>query len=156
MTQNEFNSCCRMTLTLSSGELFCDIMKQLYGPKRQSSVTTVNMMKYIAGSSSIMHLDDYGCICTCYILALLKLTKGLSHMGSYHIIHGVRILHWKKWLLHTMQYGLIDSECMHSLCYFLDKNKESFYNIVKYHSSSHAKQFLSSVYKGELNHDMMK
>ena len=39
-----------------------------------------------------------------------------------------------------MQYGLIDSEFMHLLCHYLDKNEESFDDIVPYYylGSSHA------------------
>ena len=49
-----------------------------------------------------------------------------------------------------MQYGLINSESMHSLCHFLDKNKESFDDKVPYHplGSSHAIKYLLSGYKG--------
>ena len=51
--------------------------------KRQSSVNTVYLKKYIVGSPLIMWLDDYGCICTYYLMALLNLRK-----GSYFIISG--------------------------------------------------------------------
>ena len=51
--------------------------------KRQSSVNTVYLKKYIVGSPLIMWLDDYGCICTYYLLSLLNLRK-----GSYFIISG--------------------------------------------------------------------
>ena len=48
-----------------------------------------------------------------------------------------------------MQYGLIDSEFIHSLWHFHDKNEESFDDIMKYHQlgSSHAIQYLSAGYK---------
>ena len=49
--------------------------------KRQSSVNTVYLKKYIVGSPLIMWLDDYGCICTYYLLAFLNFRK-----GSYFII----------------------------------------------------------------------
>ena len=49
--------------------------------KGQSSVNAVYMMKYIVGSPLIMYLDDCECICTYYLLALLKLRK-----GNYFII----------------------------------------------------------------------
>ena len=44
---------------------------------------TVYLKKYIVGSPLIMWLDDYGCICTYYLMALLNLRK-----GSYFIISG--------------------------------------------------------------------
>ena len=49
-----------------------------------------------------------------------------------------------------MQYGLTDSEFIHSLCRFLDKNEESFDNILKYHQlgSSHVIQYLSWLQRG--------
>ena len=48
-----------------------------------------------------------------------------------------------------MQYGLIDSECMHSLCHFQDNDDEFVDNIMKYPrlDSSHLIQYLSSDYK---------
>ena len=51
--------------------------------KRQSSVNTVYLKKYIVGSPLIMWLDDYGCICTYHLMALLNLRK-----GSYFMISG--------------------------------------------------------------------
>ena len=51
--------------------------------KRQSSVNTVYLKKYIVGSPLIMWLDDYGCIRTYYLMALLNWRK-----GSYFIISG--------------------------------------------------------------------
>ena len=57
--------------------------------KRQSSVNTVYLKKYIVDSPLIMWSDDYGCIFTYYLLALLNLRK-----GSYFIIPG-------KWIPHT-------------------------------------------------------
>ena len=44
--------------------------------KRLSSVNTVYVKKDIVGSPLIMWLDDYGYICTYYLLALLNLRKG--------------------------------------------------------------------------------
>ena len=51
--------------------------------KRQLSVNTVYLKKYIVGSPLIMWLDDYGWICPYYLMALLNLRK-----GSYFIISG--------------------------------------------------------------------
>ena len=51
--------------------------------KRQSSVNTIYLKKYIVDSPLIMWLDDYGCICTYYLMALLNLRK-----GSYFRISG--------------------------------------------------------------------
>ena len=47
-----------------------------------------------------------------------------------------------------MQYGVIDSECMHSLCHFQDNDDEFVDNMVKYLrlGSSHVIQYLSSGY----------
>ena len=51
--------------------------------KRQSSVNTVYLKKYIVGTPLTSWLDDYGCICTYYLMALLNLIK-----WSYFIISG--------------------------------------------------------------------
>ena len=49
-----------------------------------------------------------------------------------------------------MQYGLIDSVCMHSLCHFKDNDDEFVDNLMKYPRlcSSHLMQYLSSGSKG--------
>ena len=41
----------------------------------------------------------------------------------FEMVSGVFI-----WLQHNKLYGLIDSECMHIPCHFMDKNGESFDN----------------------------
>ena len=57
-----------------------------------------------------------------------------------------------------MQYGLVDSKCMHLLWDFKDNDVELVDNIMKYPrlGSSHLIQYLSSGYKRELNHNMLK
>ena len=50
--------------------------------KRQSSVNTVYLKKYLVGSPLIMWVDDYGCICTYYLLAFFNLRQGSSFIIS--------------------------------------------------------------------------
>ena len=51
--------------------------------------------------------------------------------------------------IQTMQYSLIDSECVYSLCHFQDNDDELVDNMMKYPrlGSSHLIQYLCSGYK---------
>ena len=69
------------TWNMNSSIVNVHICFTILSAKRQSSVKTVYLKKYIVGSPLIMWLDDYGCICTYYLMALLNLRK-----GSYFII----------------------------------------------------------------------
>ena len=71
------------TWNMSSSIVNVHICFTILLAKRQSSVKTVYLKKYIVGSPLIMWLDEHGCICTYYLMALLNLRK-----GSHFIISG--------------------------------------------------------------------
>ena len=91
----------------------------LYIAQKQSSVNNAYLKKHVVGSPLIMWLDNYGCICTYYLLALLNLRKGI--ILQYQEIT-LRVLiarrkmnpthSWGRLLLHTMLCGLIEKDCM--------------------------------------------
>ena len=63
------------------------------------------------------------------------------------------------WLQHNELYGLIDSECMHIPCHFMDKNGESFDSKMKkspVRLVTCDKIYLVSLKEGDLYHNMMK
>ena len=69
---------------LSQCQISCDlhICFTMISAKRQSSVNTVYLKKYLVGSPLIMWVDDYGCICTYYLLAFFNLRQGSSFIIS--------------------------------------------------------------------------
>ena len=79
-----------------------------------------------------------------------------THMGScssYSMIlrnnSRSAYLALKKRLPHTIQYGIIDGECMHLLCHFLDKNRGKFGNMNYLQLGPlHVISYLSVGYKG--------
>ena len=115
-------------------------------------------------------LSPFGFI-TCNIISLCWLQRrsdniiwwnnsGSSYLMLWNDSHTLiwRVILWyneiipgmliSKWLLHTKQYGLIHSECIHSLRHFLHKKGESLENS-KYiqMGSPHVIQYLSFGYK---------
>ena len=105
----------------------------LSAPERQTSVSAINMMKYIVGSPLIMSLDNYGRVSTRYILALLKFRKRgpifeviLQYneitLGVYFMLKNDTYLRTRsrRWRMYAFAMS------------FPGRNEESFENIVKH------------------------
>ena len=117
------------------------------------------------GSYSMMYRNDFGNInlslknysYTSFFAAWSKRNVCKSRIGSYSLIFrndfGVFI-----WLQHNTLYGLIDSECMHIPCHFMDKTGNPLIIKCKISTSvNHMWQNISlRATKGDLYHNMMK